>query len=385
MNRRVIMQRIQSVLDSFVEKNMCVGTSVLIYKDGQEAFFGSAGKLAQEGTKPFSRDAILLMYSMSKVITAVTAITLMEKGVFKAETPVYEIIPEYRNLQVVQEDGTLAPVKNPLTIEHLLTMTSGIPYVEPSMAVAPYYDKIIEKYKGKSIDTVDMAKIVAECPVAFEPGSHWLYGFSADILGGVIAAATGMTLFDYMKKVLFDPLGMKDTYFHVPEEKRTRMAGLYNVMEDGSFEAYLDEHDQSHGLETYNCDMGGGGLFSTVDDFMRFGEMLRKGGEGIISPESIADMCRNHLSGKPLEEFWETPRGFGYGWLVRTMMHPEMNQYGAESTGSFGWNGMAGTSLRIDPARGLTVVYGIQRVPAHHDDFIPPIMKTIEEIWPVKG
>lgn len=378
------MDRIQAVLDSFVERNMAVGTSMLIYRDGQEAFFGSAGKLAQEREEPFRRDAILLMYSMSKVVTAVAAVSLMEKGIFTPQTPVYELIPEFRNLQVAHEDGTLTPVKHPLTIEHLLTMTSGIPYVEPNMAVAPYYNKVIEKYQGRSVSTLEVMRMIGECPVCFEPGEHWLYGFSADVLGGVIVAATGMELGEYMKKTIFDPLGMTDTFFHVPGDKQPRMAGLYNVLEDGSFEAYLDDHENSHGLDTHLCDMGGGGLFSTVDDFARFGEMLRCGGKGVISPESIREMTRNHLSGKPLEEFWKTPRGFGYGWLVRTMMHPEMNQFGGESTGSFGWNGMTGTSLRIDPARGLTIVYGIQRVPAHHDDFIPPLMKAIEAVWAVE-
>ena len=116
---------------------MAVGTSVLVYKDGQEAFFGSAGRLNQEQDVPFARDAIMLMYSMTKVITAAAAITLMEKGAFRPETPVYEIIPEYKNLQVVRPDGTLAPVTRPLTIEHLLTMTSGIPYPGPGVAVSP--------------------------------------------------------------------------------------------------------------------------------------------------------------------------------------------------------------------------------------------------------
>jgi CubicO group peptidase (beta-lactamase class C family) len=119
------MERIQQLLDSFVEKHMAVGTSVLICKDGQEAFYGQAGKRRQGEDTPFDRNTIMLMYSMTKVVTAVAAMTLMDKGIFTPNTPVCEFIPEYKTLQVAQDDGTLQPAATPLTIHHLLTMTSG--------------------------------------------------------------------------------------------------------------------------------------------------------------------------------------------------------------------------------------------------------------------
>ena len=378
------MERIQKVLDSFIERGMAVGTSVLVYRDGQEAFFGSAGKLRQGEAAPFARDTIMLMYSMTKVVTAAAVMTLMDKGVLTPETPVYELIPEYRDLKVARPDGTLTPAARPLTIEHLLTMTSGIPYPGPGVPqVWPYYQQVMDGSSPQS--TLDMVKRLAACPLCFDPGEHWLYGLSADVLGGVVVAATGMELGDYMKKTIFDPLGMQDTHFRVPEEKRSRIAGLYDVTPAGEFIPRVDKYTGFADDSFRRVEMGGAGLFSTLDDFMRFGEMLRKGGEGVVSPEAIARMSANHLGEEPLKDFWETDRGFGYGWLVRTMMHPEMRPFGTESTGCFGWDGMAGTTLRIDPARGLTTVFGIQRIPAKSDCFIPPLLDAIKQVWPVEG
>ena len=376
------MERIQKVLDSFVDRGMAVGTSVLVYRDGEEAFFGSAGKLRQGEVAPFARDTIMLMYSMTKVVTAVAVMTLMDKGAFTPDTPVYELIPDYRHLKVLRPDGTLAPASRPLTVEHLLTMTSGIPYPGPSVPTWPYFQQVMAGHKPHS--TLDMVKMLAACPLCFDPGEHWMYGLSADVLGGIIVAVTGLELGEYMKKTIFDPLGMKDSHFFVPEEKQSRVAGLYNVSPEGMFTTRIERFSTFADDALQAVEMGGAGLYSTLDDFMRFGEMLRKGGEGIVSAEMVSRMAENHLNRRHMDDFWETNRGYGYGWLVRTMMRPEMNRFGPESKGSFGWNGMAGTTLRIDPARRLTAVYGIQRVPSEHDSFIPPLLDAINEVWPVE-
>ena len=377
------MERIQRLLDGFVEKKMAVGTSVLVYKDGAEAFWGQAGQRRLGDGTPFARDTILLMYSMTKVVTAVAAMTLMDKGVFTPDTPVYEFIPEYRSLQVAHPDGTREPVRTPLTIHHLLTMTSGIPYPDNSddPVSQAFWEEMRKHPDTSGLTTLDMTRQIAACPVRFHPGEHWLYGLSADVLGGVIVAATGLELGEYMKRTIFDPLGMKDTHFHVPAEKQHRMAGLYSAHEDGTFTPF-GQLFTLPGLENTPAEMGGGGLYSTLDDFARFGEMLRKGGEGVLSPDALQLMTRNHLSDALLEEFWDYRRGgYGYGYLVRTLLRQDLAPDHRERPGSFGWNGMAGTSLRIDPARGLTVVYGIQRVPAHHDDFLPPLMQTIADVF----
>lgn len=377
------MKRIQAVLDGFVEQCMAVGTSVLIYKDGKEIFFGCSGQMNQQRPEPFGQDTIMKMYSMTKVVTSAATMTLFEKGLLSPETPLHEIIPEYKDMLVRQPDGTLLPAIRPITIENLLTMTSGIGYITPELVGSALFDRIMVEHQGKRLSTLDFARVMAEFPLHFQPGEGWLYSHGASVLGGVIAAVTGMELGDYMKQVLFDPLEMKDTYFRVPEEKRHRIATIYNVSPEGNISLYDFSDSVSGTLDLSMADMGGGGLFSTLDDFARFGEMLRKDGAGVLRPESVREMTRNHLSGKSMEQFWETPQGYGYGWLVRRKLQHNANEAFSESIGSFGWNGKAGTTLRIDPVRGLTVVFGVQRVPSRSPELVGPLMRTLNEIWPI--
>lgn len=377
------MKRIQAVLDEFVEKRMAVGASALIWKDGAEAFFGCAGRLSQQQDTPFGRDAIMRMYSMSKVVTAATVMTLFDKGLLTPDTPVCEIIPEYRHMQVLGADGTLTPAARPLTIEHLLTMTGGVGYITPATVGEKLFDQVMVENAGKQLSTVDFARVMAAFPLHFQPGEGWLYGHSASVLGGIVSAVTGMEYGAYMKQAILDPLGMEDTYFRVPEKKQHRVATIYNCSPEGEIIPYDFSGSVSGTLDLSQADMGGGGLFSTVEDFARFGDMLRCGGKGILTPESIREMTRNHLSGKSQEEFLEKPQGYGYGWLVRTKLHHNAAERFPESIGSFGWNGKAATTLRMDPARGLTVVLGVQRVPARSDELHAPLMRAVDEVWPV--
>ena len=377
------MKRIQAVLDGLVENRMAVGASALIWKDGAEAFFGCAGRINQQQETPFGRDTIMRMYSMSKVVTAATVMTLFEKGLLTPETPVHEIIPEYRHMQVMDADGTLTPAACPVTIEHLLTMTGGVGYITPDTVGGELFAEVMAANEGKRLSAVDFARVMALFPLHFQPGEGWLYGHSASVLGGVVSAVTGIGFGEYMKQAILDPLGMKDTYFRVPEEKQHRVATVYNVSTEGEISPYDFSGSVSGTLDLSRADMGGGGLFSTLDDFARLGDMLRCGGRGVLTPESIREMTRNHLSGKSLEQFSEQAQGYGYGWLVRTKLQHNAEERFPESIGSFGWNGKAATTLRMDPARGLTVVFGVQRVPARSDELHVPLMQAVNEVWPV--
>jgi CubicO group peptidase (beta-lactamase class C family) len=188
-----------------------------------------------------------------------------------------------------------------------------------------------------------------------------------------------------MKQAILDPLGMEDTYFRVPAEKQHRVATIYDVSPEGNISLYDFSGSVSGTFDLSMADMGGGGLYSTLDDFARFGEMLRKDGDGLLRPESVREMKRSRMSGKSEEQFSETGKGYGYGWLVRNKLRPEKGELFPESVGSFGWNGKAATTLRMDPARGLTIVFGVQRVPARSDELHPVLMKAVNEVWPVEG
>lgn len=368
---------IQKVLDRFVETGAAAGTSVLVYKDGKEAFFGYAGRLAVDRPAPFDRGAIMRMFSMTKVVTAASIMTLKDKGLLSVEDPVSRFIPEFADLKVAQPDGTLVPANKPLTIKHLLTMTSGIPYPDSNDVVGQAYAREAASRDWSNATTLDMARSIAKCPLYFHPGDQWRYGLGADVLGAVIVAVTGMELSDYMQKTFFDPLGMLDTGFTVPEEKKHRLAVMYNISPDGVYTPRPAE-DFGFGVKV---EMGGAGLYSTLEDFAKFGEMLRLGGKGIVSEESVREMSRNQLTPQQMETCWDVNIGYGYGYLVRTVIDETLNKPHVEPNGTFGWNGMGGTTLRIDPSCGLTVVYGIQRVPANHDDFIPPVLQAVNEVF----
>ena len=147
-------------------------------------------------------------------------------------------------------------------------------------------------------------------------------------------------------------------------------------MADGSFAPRAEA--LGYGLDNSRVEMGGAGLFSTLDDFMVFGEMLRQDGAGILSPASIQRMRQNQLTENQLSTFWDAPHGYGFGYLVRTLVDESKNGQYRERAGSFGWNGMAGTTLRIDPARELTVVFGTQRVPSGSGQLLPQLMQAVD-------
>ena len=372
------MHPIQSLLNRFIEEKQAAGVSALIMKDGKEAFFGCAGLRRLDAPDAFDRDTIMLMYSMTKPVTAAAIMTLIDRGLLTPDTPVSEFIPEYRDIQVLRADGTLEPANTPLTIHHLLTMTSGIPYPGEGVSVMPWYVRAMQGIKDPaSLTTLDLARLIAACPLCFHPGEKWLYGLSAEVLGAVVEAAAGMTLGEYMKKTLFDPLGMKDTFFRVPDEKQHRLATIYARNDQNCLTPTTELF--GFALDDSQVEMGGGGLYSTLDDFARFGEMLRNEGAGLISPESVRLMTRNHLTEAQLPTYYGSADGYGYGYLVRSLMDETKNANFCEKNGCFGWNGMAGTTLRMDPARRLTVVFGVQRV--SYNVLISRLMQAIDKVF----
>lgn len=370
-----VFESIQTLLDGFVRQKLAVGASALVMKDGREAFFGHAG--LRDASAPFDGDTVMLMYSMTKVVTAAAVMKLTEEGALSPQTPVRELIPAFGQTRVMRPDGTQEALKRQLTVHDLLSMTSGIPYPGGNDAVSACYGRVMASLRQpEKMTTLDLAAYIAQCPLCFQPGKRWLYGLSADVLGGVISAVTGLTPEAYMRRTIFDPLGMRDTFFHVPAEKRGRLAAVYDADGSGGFTIRAARFG-SGTPDGAGIEMCGAGLYSTLGDFARFGEMLRLDGAGVLSPASVRRMTGNQLSPAQLTSFGESKSGYGYGYLVRTLMDAGRNAQYREAVGSFGWNGMGGTTLRVDPARGLTVVFGMQRVPPAHDLFLPPLMQAV--------
>ena len=369
------MHPIQAFLHSIVETGQVAGASALVYQNGREIFFGCAGQRDLASGAPFARDTVMRMFSMTKVVTAAATLKLFEQNILGPETPVAAILPEYAHMNVLMPDGALRPARTELTIHHLLTMTSGIPYPDAPAPIPQMYEEQLAALGDmRACSTREFVRAIARCPLCFDPGEAWLYGLSADVLGGVIVAATGMELGNFLKKTFFAPLGMADTGFSLGASQAARAATLYHCAADGTLAPHAAA--LGYGLDESRVEMGGAGLFSTLDDFMAFGEMLRQDGAGILSPASVRQMRANRLTANQLATFGGAADGYGFGYLVRTLMDEGKNARFRERAGSFGWNGMAGTTLRIDPARGLTVVFGMQRVPSASDQILPALMRA---------
>ncbi len=387
---------ILDTLRFFVDQKLAAGVSALVTQEGKAERFYCAGQADLQSRRPFARDAILRMYSNTKPITAAAVMTLLETGMLPPETPISRFLPEWKEIKVcVLKEGkaVLVPARREITVFDLLTMTSGIPYPAERMGEDPVFNEVNRHYHkafrhiaaqealGRRVSTREVVRLMAGCPLCFQPGDRWMYGFSADVLGALVEAATGKTLGAYMKERIFDPLGMQDTGFQVPREKHHRITPVYGPDRDGL--KRFPKRKELEMMEEGSFESGGGGLFSTVDDMTRFARMLLNGGalEGarVLRPETVKLMAQNHLTpAQRLGCTWADEDGYGYGYQMRVMLDPSQSKI-HESAGSFGWNGMAGTTMRVDPVRRTTLVFGIQRIPASHELFLPALTEAVEK------
>ncbi len=339
-----------------------------------ENFYGNA--------KPRS---IFKIYSMTKPITSVAAMILLERGVIDLEESVSRYIPEIcarnqtvivkenekeygkENLKKSSRGNLLRPCGKDVKIRDLLNMTSGMMYPNPCEPFNEVNDVQSDMERriagGEKFDNTKVAVELALAPLAFEPGEDWLYGTSADILGIVIEKASGMNFGEFLRKEIFQPLKMQDTWFHIPAEKMSRWMKPYSRKEDGHLEdvspemlAWLGQTDPTQEVIFQS---GGGYLYSTLEDYTNFAHMLVNGGKfedkQIISPKTIEYFGISQLNEKQMKSYWLADQGYGYANLMRVMLHPEMSGFG--SVGEFGWDGLAGTYFLIDPKEELMVVY----------------------------
>ncbi len=381
MNR---MPLVQNTLSRFVDSGAIAGCVAKVIRRGEPLFEGCFGYADRESGKKMGEDTIFAIASMSKVITAVGLMKLYEKGLFRLYDPVSEYLPGFKHPTVAREDAdghvTLEEAKGEVTLRQLFTMTSGVPYPGTDTAAArirmeKQQEKLKEAEEGKlSFDTRALCDWVGTLPLAFEPGERWMYGFSIDILGAVIEVLSGKPLGEYLKEEIFDPLEMKDTGFFVPPEKADRVAALYLIRE-GLKKAERDFPTQKPAFES-----GGGGLFSTLEDYSRFAQMLLTGtwrGERILGRKTLELMATDHLTPQQQATHnWDTQRGYGYGLGVRVMTDPAAADING-SVGEWGWDGAFGNWFCVDPKEEMTCVYLTTNLPGDHYRFIPKLMASL--------
>ncbi|MEJ6709175.1 MAG: serine hydrolase domain-containing protein [Amylibacter sp.] len=379
------LQRIADWMDGYVTDRKFAGSSVLINRGGQEAYFNAAGLRDVENGLPFERDTIARIYSMTKPITSVAIMMLVEKGLIHLEAPLCDFVPEFANCTALIKGATSIDQTEPSlspTLHQLLTHTSGLTY--------PFNPGILPKameakdliFKGQQGPLADVVLELATLPLAFQPGLRWEYSVSMDVLGRVIEVVSGQPLDVFLQENILDPLGMSETRFSVPEGALDRFASLYtplsgnamdlNSVKTGSDTLRLVDSAPKTPFTNTKTFSGGGGLVGTIDDYMRFCEMFRQGGvlgeTRLLSPLTVEFMGRNHLSGDIADmgpsSFAEQPmEGMGFGLGGSVLRNPG-RVCCPGSVGDFSWGGMASTFFWIDPVLDMSVVFFTQLSPS---------------------
>lgn len=318
-------------------ENEITGSNVaLVWQNGKVIYHNIENSYHANG-KPINENSIFPIWSMSKPITIVAMMILKERGMIDFKENVSKYLPEFKNLQCKNPDGSAYPCKNSLRIFHLLTHRSGYGYYGN-----PQFFTSTLKYDNLE----DFSMDVASHPVEFEPGSDYLYGINMAILGRIIEVITEKTFYEFLKEEIFDPLKMKDTKFYLTPKDRLRFQPLY--INNGSLKGYTNDLDELSYDINNKAYFGGEGLTSTLNDYSNFCQMLVQGGnyEGkqIISQKSIDEMTGSYSK---VEN-----DAFDYGYSLFVLSDPELD--GANSSkGIFGWSGYHNTHFWIDPEKNL--------------------------------
>ena len=371
------------------------GCGLSICESGKEIFCECAGYADLEAKRRMKPDDIIRLFSNSKVFTNALALTLYDKGRFLLTDPVSDYLPEFSNSVVgfFTNNGTFSTraVQRPVRIMDLMTMSSGLTYGtqmaggENSQTNIRIQREMDALESAGGYTTRAFAKAMASVPLLFDPGTQWHYGYSHDVLGALIEVAADMSFGEYLQKAICGPLGLADTSFFLPEEKRPRLARQYRAPGQNGDREISEGLDNSYN-PAHRFESGGAGLLSTMNDFSRFATMLAMGGaiDGvrILSRNTIDLMRTNHLGPQQLAAFyaaqdngWEFARGYGYGLGVRTMVDKVWAGSNG-SVGEFGWSGAAGTWLMADPAAALSAVYVQQVLPNPFESYCHPRLRN---------
>lgn len=360
---------------SYIEPGKIAGCQVLVARHGVPAYFRSFGFMDLERRRPMRDDTIFRIYSMTKPITSVALMQLFERGRFQLNDDVYRVLPEWRQQKVyVSGEGeamvTRAPA-GPMTFRHLLTHTAGLSYGWSDHPVDKLYRaRGIVRQRGETLQS--FVEKLADVPLFSDPGTRWMYSYATDVCGYLVEALSGKPFARYLQEEIFEPLGMRDTGFWVPPEKRDRFAANYERT-PGKRLRLVDDPQASPYLEEPTFASGGGGLVGTTADYFRFCEMLRRKGafEGVrvLGARTLELMTKNHLPGGgdlasvALGAFSETPYagiGFGLGFAVTV----DAVAAGSPCEGDFFWGGAASTIFWVDPRDDLVVIFMTQLMPS---------------------
>ncbi|MEO7310773.1 MAG: serine hydrolase domain-containing protein [Chitinophagaceae bacterium] len=371
------LKRIDSVINKYISNQWIAGAVTLVVKDGRVVQYKGYGYDDINSKKSLSKDAIFRIASQTKAIVSVAVMMLYEEGKFLLTDPIENYIPEFKNGMVLDKFNeadttyTSVPVKRKVTIKDLLTHTSGLGYavIGSREMNAIYAKSAIPSGIGElKADLADKMKTLAGLPLASQPGAKWSYSLGVDVLGYLVEKISGMTLDDYLKKKIFLPLGMTDTYFNLPADKFGRLATLYT--EDSLH--HLAKQVLPRGgispdypkLGTHYFS-GGAGLSSTAYDYAQFLQMMLNhgvyNGVEILSPRTVEMMTQNQIGDLVVG----AGNKFGLGFEIVT---EKVAAESPKNIGSFGWGGYFGTTYWADPKEKMVCLIMTQQSPNSHSD-----------------
>jgi CubicO group peptidase (beta-lactamase class C family) len=373
------LARIDSHFRGYVADGRLPGWAVAVTRGGRLAHLTTYGNADVDARQPVETDTIWRIYSMTKPITSVAAMMLWEEGAFELKDPVSKFLPAFADLKVWRSGSTtnprLEPVSEPMEMWHLLTHTAGLTY---GFMFAHPVDELYRRagFEWGVPPKASLAEVcdrLADLPLLFQPGTEWNYSMSIDVLGRVIEVIAAQPLDEFLRNRVLRPLGMHDTGFHVPEDRAHRLARLYGAHPATNRAVPLDAAGEA-AKRPPAAHLGGGGLVSTLGDYLRFTEMLRCRGEldgvRLLGPRTVDYMTTNHLPGgadlttfgRPL--FSETTYdGVGFGLLGSVTIDPVKAKVPG-SVGEFGWGGAASTTFFVDPVEDITCVFMTQLLPS---------------------
>jgi len=379
------LKRIDTIVNEYLNKNWETGIVTLVVKDNQLVQYKGYGYADAEKKTPMKNDEIFRIMSQTKAITSVGIMILYEQGKLGLDEPIADFIPEFKNPVVIDKFNaadttyTTVPAKRDITFRDLLTHTSGIDYADIGTTTgnAIYAKAGIPSGLGYfNASLLDKMKALGKLPLMFQPGEKWQYGLNSDLLGCLIEVISGMNLEDFLRKNIFDPLGMKDTYFNVPSSKADRLASVYT--EDSTNHIIKWSHtfrhiDPDYPLMNKHYFSGGAGLSSTAFDYAIFLQMLLNGGiyngHRILAPRTVELMTSGQL-----DFLFNNVDNFGLGFGITSAKSAARSP---RNEGTFAWGGYYGTTYWADPKAHLVCLIMTQHTPNSHGDLTGKIETII--------
>lgn len=372
--------RVDAALKQMVESGRAAGVSALIWQDGREVYFGTAGMADRNAKRPMRRDTIVQIFSMTKPVTGVALMQLWEQGKFRLDDPLAKYLPEYASMRVYagkDADGTphYVPAERPILVRDILRHTAGFAY---GPGPTPVHDAYVAADPlALTVPLSEASRRLANVPLLFQPGTQWEYSMAVDVQAALVEKLSGERFADYVRRHIFEPLKMTETGWRQPDERLSRFAAM-NVMKDGKLVQQSDAEARMLNFQDHALTPGGFGLASTLDDYQRFARMLLNWGEldgaRILKPSTVRLMATDQLDPSITERAWlpgKGAMGFGFDFAVRKAQ-PGTPQENRGAVGEFFWDGLPSTLFWVDPANRLTAVFFVQSIPFDgtlHRDF----------------